>query len=679
MHESTFVADLATVLCVAAVTGLVARRLRQPPVLGYLLAGLIVGPYIPIPVFANRERVDALAEFGVVLVMFAIGLEFRIAKLVRVLPVGGLTALVQVAFLTWCGTELADAFGWGRIEGLFLGAGLGISSTMVVTKVFEDGAVADDVRAHVLGVLVLQDVIAVVMIAALTGVAEGEGLAPAELFALGGRLAGVLLGMVAVGLFVVPRLVRVVARMRSADVLAVVTTGLAFGLALLADRLGYSPALGAFIAGVLVAESGRGKRVEHALAPLRDVFAAVFFVSVGMAVDPRVALDHVGESGAVALVVVGGQLASVTVAGLVSGLGLRRSATAGLALGQIGEFAFILAAIGIEAGVARPELRSVLVSVAVLTAFTTPLALASAGRVVSALDRLLPRRVRQTLALYEPWLERVRASGADARAPKRRALRALGLDAGVLLALLACGAAARGDVAAWLSERHGFAEGRARAAFAVGLGLLCLPPLLGIARNAVALANLVGAEVCARQRADAPAARVAAETSRLMVALGVLLALSFPLGAALRPLLGGVWSALLPLAAGLYLLARLWLDAGAVAKEYRSGAELVADVLARQTSGDEAEADEAELLPGLDGVRPVPVEPGSHAVGRTLKELDLRARTGATVVAIERAGAKVLLPTGSERLEPGDRLALLGTPSAVDRAEELLGALQAQA
>ena len=214
MAHGTFLADLALVLCVAAPTGLLFRALRQPPILGYLLAGLVVGPYTPIPLFADPERVEALSEFGVVLVMFSVGLEFSIGRFLAVLPTSGLTALVQISALALVGYELGQLFGWSGVASLFLAASLAISSTMVVAKVFDERAPDPAVRELVFGVLVVQDVVAIAMLAVLSAVAAGAGVTAAELgqtlLELGGFLVALLVG----GLLLVPRLVRLVDRIR---------------------------------------------------------------------------------------------------------------------------------------------------------------------------------------------------------------------------------------------------------------------------------------------------------------------------------------------------------------------------------------------------------------------------------------------------------------------------------
>jgi len=455
MHAPTFVADLATVLLVASFTGLLFRKLGQPSVLGYLLAGLIVGPYIPIPIFADPERIHALSEVGVVLVMFVVGLELRLERLARVLPTAGPMTLIEVTALLGTGYGIGRALGWDTKAAVFLGASIAISSTMLVSKVFEDRDVGEDVREHVMSMLVIQDVLAIVLAAVLTAVAAGEGLNAEAIGGVVGKLAFFLGVILIVGLLVVPRLVRFVVGLQSVELLVVVCMGLCFGLALAAEAAGFSVALGAFFAGTLVAESGKGETVEHLASPLRDTFAAIFFVAIGMTVDPRVAFTHLGTSLLVFVAVVVAQLVAVGLSGVLSGNGARRSVTAGLSLGQVGEFGFILSAIGINAGLAPPELGPIVVTVAVLTAFSTPLALRSADGVVRALDHALPQKLQDVSSLYEQWLEAFRARETPERSPITRAAWIAALDGIAATGVVVAAASFRGPLAALVRERLG--------------------------------------------------------------------------------------------------------------------------------------------------------------------------------------------------------------------------------
>ncbi|MEQ9076750.1 MAG: cation:proton antiporter [Sandaracinaceae bacterium] len=674
MHEAHFVADIAIVLGVGAVIAVLARRLGQPTILGYLFAGLIVGPYLPVPIFADVERTTALAEFGVVLVMFAVGLEFRIAKLFRVLPTAGLTGLIQVSFLIFAGFSVGRLLGWDLVASLFLGACVCISSTMVVSKVFAQKKVPADVRELVLGILVIQDVIAIVLIAAMTGVAAGGGMAPAALALTLAKLAGVLIAMLGGGMLVVPRLMKRIARFESVELDAVVAIGLCFALALLAESLGYSVALGAFIGGILVAESGLGERIERLIQPVRDMFAAIFFVSIGMTVDPLEAWANLPLALLVFAVVVVGQLLSVGFSGLLAGNGLRRSVTAGLSLGQIGEFAFILAAIGIGADVVPESLQPILVTVAVLTAFTTPLAIGVSSRVVHALDAAMPRRLQSLISLHEEWLERLRAGGSAVAAPTRRAMRNLVVDSVALLLLLVLAAvlapAAPARVAGW----SGMSEEAARIAVTLAALLVAVPFLVGVARNAVRYARLRSGRLLGRANASTPSAEVGSRALGGMILALIVLALGVPFTAALGFVVG-VGYAALGFGVGIIVVSiHLWRTAGRVDTEFGTAVLRIGDALSTHPyeSPPSAHLSTPGLISGLDDVVTFTVSEKSAAAGKTLAQLDLRARTGATVIAVRRGEHSATLPAGDQSLEPGDLLALTGTQAAVDSAQSIL-------
>lgn len=238
MHQDSFVTDLAIVLGVAALTGLVFRLLRQPSILGYLFAGLLVGPYLPVPLLADPHRVHALSEFGVVLVMFAVGLEFRLEKFFRVLPVSGLTGLIEISALIVGGYFLGLALGWTEIGSLFLGACLCISSTMAVSKIFEQRPVADDVRTSVFGVLVLQDVAAIALIAVMTALSKGANAEFGDVMVLLGKLIAVLVCIIALGMFVIPRWIRLIERTKSKETLVVGAIGFVLRACSLGRKIG---------------------------------------------------------------------------------------------------------------------------------------------------------------------------------------------------------------------------------------------------------------------------------------------------------------------------------------------------------------------------------------------------------------------------------------------------------
>jgi CPA2 family monovalent cation:H+ antiporter-2 len=352
-----FLQNLALVLCVAALTTVVSQRLRLPVIFGYLVAGMLVGPHVPTPFFADEAMIRALSELGVVLLMYSLGLEFRIARVIEIGGAAGLAALAETALMFGLGHAAAGFLGWAPAERLFAGAVVAISSTTVIAKTFAEQGVRGRLREIVLGVLLVEDLIAVLLITLLTTVAAaGRAPAAGELAMTGLRLAAFLATLVGVGLLVVPRLVRAVVRLGRAETTVVMSVGVGFAAALLALAFGYSVALGAFVAGSLVAESGHGEHIDEMLAPVRDVFAALFFVAGRACCSTRRRWRRTGRGGRAH----GGRCSSASRSRwrrrVPHGNGLRESVRAGMSLAQIGEFSFIIAGVGLAGGATRPFL-----------------------------------------------------------------------------------------------------------------------------------------------------------------------------------------------------------------------------------------------------------------------------------------------------------------------------------
>ncbi|PRQ01068.1 Inner membrane protein YbaL [Enhygromyxa salina] len=675
MHH--FLGDFAVVLGVAAIISAIFQRLGQSSVLGYLFAGLVVGPYIPIPIFADGERIAALSEFGVVLVMFAVGLEFSIRRLLRVLPTAGFTGLFQVGAMMAVGFGLGRALGFELIESVFLGACIAISSTMVVAKVFAERPPEPRVRELVFGVLVVQDLAAIVLVAVLTAVATGAGLSSDMLGSTLANLIGLLVALTIVGLLIVPRLVRFIADQGSTETLLVGAIALCFGLATLAEHLGYSVALGAFLAGMLVAEAGRTHQIEELVHPVRDLFAAVFFVSVGMSVDPILALEHLGLSALVAAIVITAQFATISTAGILSGNGVRRSVTAGLALGQIGEFAFIIAAIGASAGVVGPFLQPVVVTVAVLTAFTTPLMARVSDRVANAVDRTLPRPLQTFASLCESWFEAARnaAPAPGRRSHLRNTAIVIAVDGAAITTIWVLVARWREELGAWIGASVPIPPAwLGLVVISTGV-LLTLPLVIAMLRSARRAGHLLAERVIPARKpgvldpGQAPRrAFVVALQSMVVLAVGV------PVVVLTAPFVGPTWG-LLGLAMITVVLSVLfWRSATNLQGHVRAGAAALVDLLERQMADDQSPSLPAahELLPGLGSTTAIVVPSGAWASGQTLAELHIRALTGATVVAISRADGTTSMPSGHDRIEAGETLVLAGAEHAVATARELL-------
>jgi CPA2 family monovalent cation:H+ antiporter-2 len=254
MDAHAFLVALTIVLGVAAVTTVVFQRFRQPVVLGYILAGFIIGPNVPVPLVADRQIIQTLSELGVILLMFSLGLEFSLSRLAKLGATIVLTTLLETSLMGWLGFTTGQLFGWTTVESLFAGAIIAISSTTIVAKAFEEQKIKGPLRELVVGVLIVEDLIVVLLMATLTAVASGRGLSAGDMAITTGRLAAFLTALVVVGLLVVPRAVRAINRLKRPETTVVASIGFCFAVSLLAHELGYSVALGAFIAGSLIAE-----------------------------------------------------------------------------------------------------------------------------------------------------------------------------------------------------------------------------------------------------------------------------------------------------------------------------------------------------------------------------------------------------------------------------------------
>jgi CPA2 family monovalent cation:H+ antiporter-2 len=681
MHEAhDFLKALATVLCVAAVTTVVFQRLRQPVVLGYLLAGLIVGPHVPIPLVADVAIVQTLSELGVILLMFSLGLEFSLQKLARVGLTVGVTASIESSIMFWLGFVVGRAFGWTLLESLVTGALVAISSTTIIAKAFEEQRVGGRLRELVVGVLIVEDLIAVLLMAALTAVSSGD-LSAGTLARSSLRLGVFLAALVTVGLLVVPRAIRAIQRLGRSETTLVASVGICFATALLALEFGYSVALGAFIAGSLVAESGEERRIAFLVRPVRDVFVAIFFVSVGMLIDPVLVVRHTPAVVTLCAVVVFGKVVSVSVGAFLTGNGTRTSVQAGMSLAQIGEFSFIIAGLGISLGVTREFVFPVAVAVSALTALTTPWLIRASGPTASFVDRKLPRPLQTFAALYGSWLERLRSSprprgaGGDAR----RLARLLVLDAALLAGVVIATSLSAETIAGLVESRFGASGAVSRAVVIVAAIALSAPFLVGILRITGRLVGTL-AEAALPEPSEARLDLAAAPRRALAVTLqlAVTLLVGLPLLALTQPFLPGPYGAVV---LGLLLLVlglAFWRSATNLQGHVKAGTEMIVEVLTRQARRGAAAAEEqalapvGSLLPGLGEPVPFRVDARSVAAGRTLAELDLRSLTGATVLAIIREGRGSIAPTAREELRAGDVVALAGSHAAVEAAKDLL-------
>ncbi|MGH7593556.1 MAG: cation:proton antiporter [Gemmatimonadales bacterium] len=682
---STFLTTFALVLCAAAVTTVVFHRLKQPVILGYLLAGLLVGPHIMTGMTADRATTETLAEIGVILLLFAIGLEFSVRRLLRVGGSVAITAVIDVSLMAWLGVGVARLLGWTFREALFTGAMITASSTTIIAKTFEERPVDRKLRDQVMGVLVVEDLVAVLFLAGL-GSLTGSASASPSMVVTVLRLFTLLFIWVTVGLVVVPRLIRRIVKTVRAETIVITSIGLCFAFALLARALGYSVALGGFIAGSLIAESGKGEQVAELVRPVRDVFAAVFFVAVGMLIDPALIAAHWLVVALLTVVVITGKVVAVSLGAFLAGRGTRAAVRTGLSMAQIGEFSFIIVSLGIATGAVREFLFPVAVAVSAITTLATPWLIGSSDRITAWVDRTLPRPLQTYAALYASWVEQLR------RAPVRRTrgallrglLRWLVLD-GILTATVVIAAFLLYPALA--RTLAGRVQPQVTAIALAVIALAVATPFgMGLGRTARAIAMILARTALpstgAVDRAEAPRRALV-----VTIEIGILLLMALPVLAITQPFLPPFRGGLV-LGAILVLLATAaWRSAQNLEGHIRAGAELLVDAVRSALPPEgatvempvptlEGTADRfttaTHMLPGLGVPTPFRVESQHFAAGRTLAELGVRGRTGASILGVTRGEKAIPAPSKTERLETGDMLVLVGTQDAVDAAIQLL-------
>ncbi|HKY62187.1 MAG TPA: cation:proton antiporter [bacterium] len=677
-HE--FLKALAVVLCVAAVTTVLFQKLRQPVVLGYILAGLIVGPHVPVPLVANAGVVQTLSELGVILLMFSLGLEFSIAKLIKVGPTAGVTAVVQCSIMFWLGFLIGKAFGWTLQESLYTGAIIAISSTTIIAKAFNEQKITGHLRELVVGILIVEDLIAILLMAVLTAISSGAGLSAPALAVTVGRLAVFLLVLLIVGLLVVPRAIRVITKLGSAETTLVASIGICFAVALLALEFGYSVALGAFLAGALVAESGETAKIEHLVEPVRDMFAAIFFVSVGMMIVPEMLVKHWQAVLVITAVVIAGKVFSVSLGTLLTGEGVRTSVRAGMSLAQIGEFSFIIAGLGLALNAIDEFLYPVAVAVSAITTLTTPWLIKSSDKAANFVENRLPRPIQTFASLYGSWLDQLRKSPANKStgAAIRRALTLLLVDFAALAGLIIAASINYPRALVFAASNLGLNTQLAGILYFALTFAIGFPFALGILRISKHLGTVLAEAALPSTDKNRPDLALAPRKMLIItLQLAMVLLVGFPLLALTQPFLprfGGLGVVLLIL--GMAVL--FWRSASNLQGHVRAGAQVVVEALAAQTRKSSAPqagnvlSEVQHLLPGLGSPVSVRIEDGSFGDGKSLSQLNLRALTGATVLALYRGGKGLVIPEAQEVLQAGDTLALAGSEESVEAARKLL-------
>ena len=396
------IADLALILICAGLMTLVFKKLKQPLVLGYIVAGFIASPHFALtPSVIDTASIHTWSDIGVIFLLFALGLEFSFKKIVKVGGPAVIAALTIIFGMIFLGFTVGSSFGWSKMDALFLGGMISMSSTTIIYKAFEDlGLAKKQFAGLVMSILILEDILAVVLMVVLSTVAVSNNFEGRELLFSVGKLVFFLVLWILVGIYLIPLLLRKAKKLMNDETLLVVALGLCFGMVVLAAKTGFSAAFGAFIMGSILAETIEAEHIEHLVKPVKDLFGAIFFVSVGMMVDPAMIAQYWLPILVITLTVIVGQLFFATTGVLLSGQPLKTAMQCGFSLTQIGEFAFIIATLGVSLGVTGSFLYPIVVAVSVITIFLTPYMIRLAEPAYGFVYKHLPGRFRTFLDNY---------------------------------------------------------------------------------------------------------------------------------------------------------------------------------------------------------------------------------------------------------------------------------------
>lgn len=648
--------DLAVILTAAAISTLVFSRFKQPIVLGYLIAGFAVGPHVSIwPTVVDTEGVKLWAEIGVIFLLFGLGLEFSFKKLAKVGKSASIAATCEVITMSLIGYLLGRAFGWAQMDSIFLGAILSMSSTTIIIRAFgEAGLKGKGFVSLVFGILIVEDLIAILLMVFLTALSAPEPFSSYKLLYLIARLGFFLLIWFLIGIYILPSVLSKVRNLLTSEIMLIVSICLCLLMVVLASKAGFSAALGAFIMGSILAETQEGERIEHLIIPVKDLFAAVFFVSVGMLIDPFVLKEYFWIVILITIVTIFGKLFGSALGSILSGRSLKHSVQAGMSLAQIGEFSFIIATLGMTLNVTSNFLYPIVIAVSAVTTFTTPYMIRYSDTIYYFIERNTPKAFLLRLKNYEL------AMASDSKESTFSLLwRMYGL--GVLLnSVVIIGIA--------LSSAHyltpllvkTFGDSTTIQIIATVFTLLISAPFI------VALVLKTPKKISIEE---------AATLARLRRLQMVVLILRILMAFILTIFIFNQFSSarfsivfVLINASVLIFFLRKFLKPIYLAVEKRFLSNLNAKELAEM----EKIAKRPALAPWDATLVNLVLSSDSKLAGQTLEESNFRYTSGATVAMIDRGKRRIFAPNGSERLLPNDHIFLIGTDEQLTSAQALI-------
>lgn len=664
--ELSLVTELAIILIAAGIFTIISKALKQPVILGYIIAGFLVGPHLGLFPQFSSESIHVWSEIGIIFLLFSLGLEFSFKKLIKVGSSALLTAGVKCIGMMIIGLLAGDAMGWTFMESIFLGGLLSMSSTTIIIKAYDDmGLKKKPYASLIFGSLVVEDLIAVLLLVLLSTLAVSNKFAGGEmLLALAKLIFFIVLSFV-IGIYVIPTLFKKARKFISDEILLLVSIGLCFLMVWLANLAGFSSALGAFLMGSILSETFEGEKISELTSGIKDLFGAIFFISVGMMVDPAVIGAHWLPILIITLITVVGILVCSTSGALLAGQGLDTAVHAGFSLAQLGEFAFIIAGLGCSMGVMRDFIYPVIIAVSVITTFTTPYMIKAAEPVSSWLLKKLPARI---LARISPTQKLSDPSDSAEKKLWNGLLKSYFIRVAVysviLIAITAAFAAVHDTLSVKILPKLG--ETAHNWIWLVIELTVMSPFLYGLAVINSDSVNLTAKALLKSRNANTWAIIGLMTLRAAIAAMFVIAAVSSIFN------LSGLSLLLVILAvAVVYVIARFTIRRTA-ALESRFFSNLNEKEMAERKKTI-VRSSVAEKLSGYDvHIGTVTVSPDYLYIGQQLREMPFRHSSGINIIKIVRGTRNIIVPSGDEYIYPGDRLVAVGTTEQLEAFEKIM-------
>ncbi|MBP5397237.1 MAG: cation:proton antiporter [Bacteroidales bacterium] len=665
-EELNLVRDLALILIASGVFTILSKVLKQPLILGYIVAGFLVGPHMGLfPNVTDTQSVQQWSDIGIIFLLFGLGLEFSFRKLLKVGSAALITAGLNCVGMFMMGLVTGGILGWKLMEGIFLGGMLSMSSTTIIIKAYSDLGLSNKPYAPlVFGILVVEDLIAVLLMVLLSTIAVSNQFSGGAMVLAIAKLVFFLILWFLVGIYLLPTLLRRFRDYLSDEILLLVSLGLCFTMVALASSLGFSSSLGAFVMGSILSETMEGERIEKLTCHIKDLFGAIFFVSVGMMVNPAVIGQYWLPILVLVFVVMVGIFAFSLTGSLLSGKGLSTSTHVAMSLPQLGEFSFIIAGLGASLGVLRDFIYPVIIAVSVITTFTTPYMIKAAGPMENFFRKHLPAGI-----LAKVDHDDVEGSSSRAAQSEWRKLMKAYILRVVLYSVL---------VIAVVTTCHlilpGLLEGllpgvgkTVRGLIEAGVTLLAMSPFLyGLAISGGSIKHSAAALV--KENRSNGWRILALAILRILIAL----AFCIPVIVVNVELSGWAILGIIGLLLLVFMVVRVYFHRFS-GLESRFFENLNQKEI--QASRERPVSTSVNRKLAAYDMRTESFKLSSDSIwaGKQLKDIPIRSSSGVNVVKIQRGHHGILVPAGKEFVYPGDTLVAVGTRDQLDRFTELMG------